>query len=64
MLYAEGNVKLQSLSNDKLSETLTATSLLSMWKLWKNFDAGRVVQEQTDALNLPSGSTLVVGSRF
>ncbi|NLM00063.1 MAG: LPS-assembly protein LptD [Treponema sp.] len=65
MLYAEGNVKLQSLSNDKLSETLTATTLLfNVETLEGIFDAGRVVQEQTDALNLPSGSTLVVGSEI
>lgn len=63
MLYAEGNVKLEKLSGDKLSETLTSTSLLFNVETQEGvFDAGRVVQEQTDAINLPSGSTLIVSS--
>lgn len=63
MLFAEGNVKLQKMSGSKLNETLTANTLLfNVETLEGIFDGGRIVQEQTDALNLPSGSTLIVSS--
>ncbi len=63
MLYAEGNVVLSKMDGNKLGETLNATSVLFNVETQEGvFDGGRVVQEQTDAINLPSGSTLIVAS--
>ncbi len=63
MLYAEGNVVLSKMDGNKLGETLKATSVLFNVETQEGiFDQGRVVQEQTDAINLPSGSTLIVAS--
>ena len=63
MLYAEGNVVLSKMDGNKLGETLNASSVLFNVETQEGvFDQGRVVQEQTDAINLPSGSTLIVAS--
>jgi hypothetical protein len=66
MLYAEGTVTLeQSGSSASGGETITAKSLLfNTTTLEGIFDNGRIVQTQSDALNLPSGSTLIVASNI
>lgn len=63
MLYAEGNVEITTKGSSSGGETTTASSLLLNTSTLEGvFDGGRVVQTQTDALNLPSGSTLIVFS--
>lgn len=59
MIYAEGNVSLVQTGG----ESITATSLLfNTATLEGVFDDGRAVQESSDAINLPSGSKLIVAS--
>lgn len=61
MIYAEGNVTL--LQSD--GETITASSLLFNTSTREGvFDDGRAVQESSDAINLPSGSKLIVSSEI
>ncbi len=63
MLYAEGNVQIETKTSSSGGEKTTATSLLLNTSTLEGvFDDGRVVQTQSDALNLPSGSTLIVFS--
>ena len=63
MLYAEGSVSLESSGKNAGGESVTATSLIfNTITLEGVFDNGRVVQTKSDALNLPSGSTLNVAS--
>ena len=63
MLFAEGNVEILTKSSSEGGETTTATSLLMNTSTLEGiFDDGRVVQTKSDALNLPSGSTLIVFS--
>lgn len=63
MIYAEGNVALEQTGSKAGGEKVTAKSLLfNTASLEGIFDNGRVVQTQSDALNLPSGSTLNVAS--
>ncbi len=63
MLYADGNVEILTKSSSAGGETTSADSLLmNTGTLEGVFDGGRVVQTQSDALNLPSGSTLIVFS--
>ena len=63
MIYAEGNVHLDQTGSKAGGESVTAKSLLfNTATLEGVFDNGRVVQTQSDALNLPSGSTLNVAS--
>lgn len=64
MIFAEGNVTLAQSSGDASGgETVTAESLLfNTATLEGVFDNGRAVQTSSDALNLPSGSTLIVAS--
>ncbi len=63
MLYAEGNVEIETKGSSSGGEKTKATSLLlNSSTLEGIFDGGKVVQTQTDALNLPSGSTLIVFS--
>ncbi|MCR5188731.1 MAG: hypothetical protein K6C97_07320 [Treponema sp.] len=65
MLYAEGNVEIVTSSSASGEETTTADSLLlNTATLEGVFDGGRVVQTQSDSLNLPSGSTLIVFSEM
>ncbi len=64
MIYAEGSV---SLSTNKTSteggDSITASSLLfNTSSLEGIFDDGRIVQTSSDAINVPSGSTLIVAS--
>ena len=63
MIYADGNVSLEQTTANSGGQTVTALSLMfNTATLEGIFDDGRVVQTQSDALNLPSGSTLVVAS--
>jgi len=63
ILYAEGNVEITTKSSSSGAETTSASSLLlNTATLEGVFDGGRVVKTQTDAINLPSGSTLIVFS--
>ena len=63
MLYAQGNVEILTKSSSEGGETTTATSLLMNTSTLEGiFDDGRVVQTKSNALNLPSGSTLIVFS--
>ena len=63
MLYAEGNVLITTKSSSAGGEKTTASALLMNTATLEGiFDDGRVVQTKSDALNLPSGSTLVVFS--
>lgn len=63
MLYAEGNVQLEQTEESGSVSNITATSVLFNTSTLEGiFDDGRIVQAETNSLNLPSGSTLVVGS--
>lgn len=63
MLYAEGNVNLEQTDKSGSVSNIDATSVLFNTSTLEGiFDSGRVIQAETNSLNLPSGSTLVVGS--
>lgn len=63
MLFAQGNVCLSQSESSGGGEKITASSLLFNTSTLEGvFDNGRVVQVQSDAINLPSGSTLIVNS--
>ncbi len=64
MLFAEGGVEITTKSSGSGGgEKTTASSLLMNTSTLEGiFDDGRVVQTKSDALNLPSGSTLIVFS--
>lgn len=63
MLYADGNVHLVSTGSSAGDENVTASSLVMNTSTLEGvFDGGRVIQTKSDAINLPSGSTLVVFS--
>ncbi|WP_027727784.1 LPS-assembly protein LptD [Treponema sp. C6A8] len=63
MLYAEGNVSIATTGAASGNDKTTANSfLLNTSTLEGVFDGGKVVQTQSDAINLPSGSTLIVFS--
>ncbi|HAC31474.1 MAG TPA: hypothetical protein DCF70_02480 [Treponema sp.] len=63
MLYAEGNVELEQGGSSSGGEKISARSLLfNTATLEGIFDNGRAVQTSSDAINLPSGSTLIVAS--
>lgn len=66
MLYASGNVTLkQTGSGSAGGQDVTADSLLFNTDTLEGvFDNGRAVQTQSDAINLPSGSTLIVSSKI
>lgn len=62
-LYAEGNIVFTRAPSGGTSEKLTARTLLfNIETLEGVFDQGRVTQEQSDNINLPSGSSLYVSS--
>ena len=64
MLYADGNVEILMKSSAG-NDSATATSLIMNTSTLEGiFDNGRIVQKQSDALNLPSGSTLIVFSEI
>ena len=63
MLYADGNVTIDTKGEGAGGETASADSLLLNTSTLEGiFDGGKVVQTKSDALNLPSGSTLIVFS--
>ena len=64
MLYASGNVIIDTKgAGSSGGETTSADSLLLNTSTLEGvFDGGKVMQTQSDALNLPSGSTLIVFS--
>ncbi len=65
MLFAEGNVLLEQTGGSAGGEKITADSLLfNTATLEGIFDNGRAVQTSSDAINLPSGSTLIVASNI
>lgn len=65
MLFAQGDVTVSTKDSSSGSETTSADSLLLNTSTLEGvFDGGKVIQTQSDALNLPSGSTLVVFSNL
>lgn len=63
MLYAEGKVLLEQTDKAGAISTINATSVLFNTSTLEGiFDEGRIIQAETNSLNLPSGSTLVVAS--
>ena len=63
MLYAEGNVNLKSSSGAEDEQNISANTLLFNTSTMEGiFDNGKVVQAQSNAINLPSGSTVIVVS--
>lgn len=63
MLFAEGGIKLVQTGSSAGEQTITASTLLVNTSTLEGiFDDGRAVQTQSDALNLPAGSTLIVAS--
>lgn len=63
MIYADGNVSLEQTTENSGGQTVTASSLMFNTSTLEGiFDDGRAVQKKSDALNLPSGSTLIVAS--
>lgn len=63
MVYAVGNVSLQQTGGSAGGQDISANSLLFNTSTLEGiFDNGRAVQTQSDAINLPSGSTLIVAS--
>ncbi len=63
ILFASGNVEITTEGASAGGEKTTANSLLMNTATLEGiFDGGRVVQTKSDALNLPSGSTLIVFS--
>lgn len=65
MLYADGNVEIIMKSGNSGNDSATASSLIMNTSTLEGiFDNGRIVQKQSDALNLPSGSTLIVFSQI
>lgn len=63
MMYAEGGVSMEQTGSSSGNDNATASSLMFNTSTLEGvFDDGRIVQTQTDSLNLPSGSTLIVAS--
>lgn len=63
MIFAEGNVVLEQSGGSSSSETIHASTLLFNTSTLEGvFDNARVIQSSSDALNLPTGSTLIVSS--
>lgn len=63
MMYAEGGVSMEQTGSASGNDNATASSLMfNTATLEGVFDDGRIVQTQSDAINLPSGSTLIVAS--
>ena len=65
MLYADGNVEIIMKTGSSGKDAATATSLIMNTSTLEGiFDNGKIVQQQSDAVNLPSGSTLIVFSEI
>ncbi|MCQ2240586.1 hypothetical protein [Treponema sp.] len=64
-LFAKGNIELVQSGTSAGEQTITATSLVVNTSTLEGiFDNGRAIHTQSDALNLPSGSTLIVASKI
>ncbi len=64
ILYAEGAVTLDRTSSDQ-TETMTADSVLLDVNTQEGiFNDGRVVQANSETMNMPSGSTMIVASEI
>lgn len=65
MMYAVGNVSLVQTDSGEGEQHITATTLLLNTSTLEGiFDNGRAVQTQSNAINLPADSTLIVASRI
>ena len=65
MLYASGSVSLKQTGGADGSQNISAeTLLLNTETLEGIFDGGKIVQLSSDAINLPSGSSLIVSSEL
>ena len=65
MLYADGNVEIIMKGGSSGQDSATASSLIMNTSTLEGiFDDGRIIQKQSDALNLPAGSTLIVFSEI
>lgn len=65
MLYANGNINIVTKSEASGEQKITATSLIMNTATLEGvFDGGKVINTQSDAINLPAGSTLVVFSEL
>jgi lipopolysaccharide assembly outer membrane protein LptD (OstA) len=63
MMYAEGGVSMEQTGSASGNDNATASALMFNTSTLEGvFDDGRIVQTQSDSLNLPSGSTLIVAS--
>ena len=63
ILYAQGDVVMEQTGGKAGEQKITAQTVLFNTLTYEEiFDGGRVIQTQSDAINLPSGSTLVVSS--
>ena len=63
MMYASGGVSMEQTGGSAGNSTASASSLMFNTSTLEGvFDDGRIVQTQTDSINLPSGSTLIVAS--
>ena len=63
MLYANGNITLSQTGSSAGEQNISANTLLFNTSTLEGiFDGGKVIQTQSDAINLPSGSTLIVAS--
>ena len=64
-LYASGNIELVQSGSSGGDQTITASTLIVNTSTLEGiFDNGRAIHTSSDALNLPSGSTLIVASRM
>lgn len=65
ILYADGNVEILMKNGSSGKDAATATSLIMNTSTLEGiFDNGKIVQQQSDAVNLPAGSTLIVFSEI
>jgi len=65
ILHASGSVAVETSSASGSGDSITANSLLLNTSTMEGiFDNGRAVQASSDAINLPSGSTLIVVSKI
>ncbi|MGL4981970.1 MAG: hypothetical protein ACRC4W_03785 [Treponemataceae bacterium] len=64
-LYAEGNITFEQKRGNDEGEVLTATTLLfNVGTLDGIFDASRIVQKKSNALNLSDGSVMIIFSEL
>ncbi|MBO7637962.1 MAG: LPS-assembly protein LptD, partial [Treponema sp.] len=65
MIYASGSVQLKQTGGADGSQNISAESLLLNTETLEGiFDGGKIVQLSSDAINLPSGSSLIVSSEL